>query len=189
MCFRTSLCALNLALSLGACAHNAKQPQTEGGSAEAEQVAIWLQHAHQLADAADYTRAEQYLNLAAKHGGDPAQVMPFLIDVCVRDQRYRAALQYAEEHLRRHPRAYRLRYIEATLLRALGDIGKSRQELQRVLDASPDYADAHYSMAVLLRDQLGSYVEADQHFREYLRLAPRGQHAEEADGSLLEAMP
>jgi tetratricopeptide (TPR) repeat protein len=112
-----------------------------------------------------------------------------LIDVCVRDQRYRAALQYAEEHLRRHPRAYRLRYIEATLLRALGDIGKSRQELQRVLDTSPDYADAHYSMAILLRDQLGSYVEADQHFREYLRLAPRGQHAEEAGESLLEAMP
>ena len=189
MSSRNSLLAVGLALWLGACAHNAKQPQTEGGDAQAQQVATWLQHAHQLADAADYTRAEQYLNLAAKHGGDPAQVMPFLIDVCVRDQRYRAALQYAEEHLRRHPRAYRLRYIEATLLRALGDIGKSRQELQRVLDASPDYADAHYSMAVLLRDQLGSYTEADQHFREYLRLAPRGQHAEEAGESLLEAMP
>jgi predicted Zn-dependent protease len=180
---------LCLTLWLGACAHSAKQPNAEGGDAEAEQVAIWLRHAHELADAADYTRAEQYLNLATKHGGDPAQVMPLLIDVCVRDQRYRAALQYAEEHLRRHPRAYRLRYIEATLLRALGDISKSRQELQRVLDASPDYADAHYSMAVLLRDQLGSYTEADRHFREYLRLAPRGQHAEEAGESLLEAMP
>lgn len=180
--------ACSLALLLGGCARAAK-PQTEAGNAEQQQVATWLQRAHQLADAADYTRAEQYLNLATKHGGDPARVMPLLIDVCVRDQRYRAALQYAEEHLRRHPRAYRLRYIEATLLRALGDIGKSRQELQRVLDASPEYADAHYSMAVLLRDQLGSYVEADRHFREYLRLAPRGQHAEEAGDSLLEAMP
>jgi len=169
--------------------HAEKPPQTEGGNAERQQVATWMQRAHQLADAADYTRAEQYLNLATKHGGDPAQVMPLLIDVCVRDQRYRAALQYAEEHLRRHPRAYRLRYIEATLLRALGDIGKSRQELQRVLDASPEYADAHYSMAVLLRDQLSSYVEADRHFREYLRLAPRGQHAEEAGDSLLDSMP
>ncbi|HYQ03427.1 MAG TPA: tetratricopeptide repeat protein [Polyangiaceae bacterium] len=181
--------AFALCLGLGACAHEAKQPQLSDRDAEQQQVADWVQRAHRLSDAADYTRAEQYLNLATKHGGDPAQVMPLLIDVCVRDQRYRAALQYAEEHLRRHPREYRLRYIEATLLRALGDIAKSRQELQRVLEASPDYADAHYSMAVLLRDQLGSYVEADQHFREYLRLAPRGQHAEEAGDSLLEAMP
>lgn len=178
-----------LALALSACAHGAKQPQLESRSAEQQQVATLVLRAHQFADAADYTRAEQYLNLATMHGGDPAQVMPLLIDVCVRDQRYRAALQYAEEHLRRHPREYRLRYIEATLLRALGDVAKSRQELQRVLDASPDYADAHYSMAVLLRDQLGSYVEADRHFREYLRLSPSGPHAEEAGESLLEAMP
>jgi len=177
-----------LALSLLACAHNAKEPQLLGPSAE-QQAAFFVQRARQFAAAGDYTRAEQYLNLAAQGGYDATQTMPLLIDVCVRDQRYRAALQYAEEHLRQHPRAYRLRYIEATLLRALGDVAKSRQELQRVLDASPDYADAHYSMAVLLRDQLGSYLEADRHFREYLRLAPRGQHAEEAGESLLEAMP
>jgi tetratricopeptide (TPR) repeat protein len=115
--------------------------------------------------------------------------MPLLIDVCVRDQRYRAALAYAEEHLRQHPRSFQLRYIEATLLRALGDVAKSRQELQRVLDASPEYANAHYSMALLLRDELGRYAEADRHFREYLRLAPRGLHAEEVGESLLEAMP
>ncbi|HYQ44848.1 MAG TPA: tetratricopeptide repeat protein [Polyangiaceae bacterium] len=179
---------LIFALGLAACARSAKGPQTQALHDE-PQAALLVQRAHQFADAADYTRAEQYLNLATKRGGDETQVMPLLIDVCVRDQRYRAALQYAEEHLRRHPRSYRLRYIEATLLRALGDIGKSRQELQRVLDASPDYADAHYSMAVLLRDQLGSHQEADRHFREYLRLAPRGQHAEEAGESLLEAVP
>ncbi|HEY0465835.1 MAG TPA: tetratricopeptide repeat protein [Polyangiaceae bacterium] len=178
-----------LAVCLVACAHGAQVPELAGRATSEQRASTLVQRAQQFADAADYTRAEQYLNLATKHGGNPAQVMPLLIDVCVRDQRYRAALQYAEEHLRQHPRSYRLRYIEATLLRALGDIAKSRQELQRVLDASPDYADAHYSMAVLLRDQLGSYIEADRHFREYLRLAPGGQHAEEAGESLLEAMP
>jgi tetratricopeptide (TPR) repeat protein len=177
-----------LALSLVACVHGERVPSTQLSAAE-QQAAFLVQRARELADAADYTRAEQYLNLAAQHGFDSAQMLPLLLDVCVRDQRYRAALQYAEDHLRQHPRAYRLRYIEATLLRALGDVAKSRQELQRVLDASPDFADAHYSMAVLLRDQLGSYLEADRHFREYLRLAPRGQHAEEAGASLLEAMP
>ena len=180
---------LLLTLCLGACARSVKAPDVESRSEAERQVSTLMQRAHLFADAADYTRAEQYLNLATERGGDPKQVMPLLIDVCVRDQRYRAALQYAEEHLRQHPRSYRLRFIEATLLRALGDVARSRQELQRVLDASPEYADAHYSMALLLRDELGSYLEADRHFREYLRLAPRGQHAEEVGDSLLEVMP
>ena len=178
-----------LALGLLACAHGAKEPGVESRTEGEAHVSALVQRARAFAEAADYTRAEQYLNLATAHGGDPTQVMPLLIDVCVRDQRYRAALQYAEEHLRRHPRAYRLRYIEATLLGALGEVAKSRQELQRVLDASPAYADAHYSMALLLKNDLGSYLEADRHFREYLRLAPSGPHAEEAGESLLEAMP
>ena len=114
---------------------------------------------------------------------------PLLIDVCIKDQRYRAALQYAQDHLRRHPRSYRLRFVEATLLSALGDVARAREELEKVLDVSPDHADAHYSLAVLLRDDLGNHLEADHHFRSYLRLAPRGTHAEEAGESLLEAMP
>ena len=178
-----------LALWLLACTHGVKDPEAQSRTQEGPQVSALIERARAFAEAADYTRAEQYLNLATERGVDSSQVIPLLIDVCVRDQRYRAALQYAEEHLRQHPRSYRLRYIEATLLRALGDIAKSRQELQRVLDASPDYADAHYSMALLLRNDLGSYLEADRHFREYLRLAPSGQHAEEVGESLLEAMP
>jgi Tfp pilus assembly protein PilF len=180
---------LVLGLCLMACAHGVKAPQAESRTEAEQQVSMLMQRARLSASAADYTRAEQYFNLAMQRGGDPAQILPLLIDVCVQDQRYRAALSYAEDHLRKHPRSYRLRYIEATLLRALGEVAKSRQELQRVLEASPDYADAHYSMALLLRDELGSYLEADRHFRAYLRLAPVGQHAEEAGESLLEAMP
>jgi len=180
---------LLLAFCLVACAHAAKEPQAESRSEAEQQVSMLMERAHEFADAADYTRAEQYLNLAAKNGGDSTQIIPLLIDVCVRDQRYRAALEYAEEHLRRHPRSDRLRYVEATLLKALGDVAKARQELERVLDTDPNFADAHYTIAVLLRDELGSHLDADRHFREYLRLAPRGQHAEEAGESLLQAMP
>ncbi|MDF3066779.1 MAG: hypothetical protein K0R38_2380 [Polyangiaceae bacterium] len=138
---------------------------------------------------ADYTRAEQYLNLARESGMDQREITPLLIDVCVKDQRYRAALQYSQEHLRRHPRAYRLRFVQATLLAAVGDIARAREELERVLSAKPQHADAHYSLAVLLRDELGNRLEADEHFRDYLRLAPSGVHAEEAGESLLEAVP
>ena len=40
-----------------------------------------------------------------------------------------------------------------------------------------------------VRDQLKSAELADHHFRNYLRLDPRGQHAEEATGSLLTRVP
>ena len=180
---------VSLALCLGACAPAAKAPQAEGRAEAQLQVSMLIQRARAFAEAGDYTRAEQYLNLATLNGGDPAQVISLLIDVCVRDQRYRAALEYAEEHLRRHPRSDRLRYVEATLLQALGDIAKSRKELERVFETSPDLADAHFTIAILLRDALGSHLDADGHFREYLRLAPGGEHAEEARESLLQAMP
>jgi Tfp pilus assembly protein PilF len=137
----------------------------------------------------DYTRAEQYLNLAKEGGGSETELTPLIIDVCVKDQRYRAALQYSEEHLRRHPRAYRLRFVQATLLAALGEVARAREDLEKVLSAKPQHANAHYSLAVLLRDGLGNHLEADAHFRDYLRLQPNGAHAEEAGESLLEAVP
>ena len=38
---------------------------------------------------------------------------------------------------------------------------------------------------MLLRDEFHDRAGADKHFREYLRVAPDGAHAEEAKGSLL----
>ncbi len=49
----------------------------------------------------------------------------------------------------------------------------------------PDMAPAHFALGVLLRDEQGDLVQADLHFREYLRLDPRGAHVDEARGSLL----
>lgn len=180
-----------LLILLGGCAKAADR-EASGPDSAAEsrrESAELMARARALAANADYTRAEQYLNLAAQSGRDEAEVTPLLIDVCIKDQRYRNALQYAQEYLRRHPRAYRLRFVEATLLSALGDVARAREELEKVLNASPRHADAHYSLAVLLRDELGNHLEADAHFRSYLRLAPGGAHAEEAGQSLLEAMP
>jgi hypothetical protein len=57
------------------------------------------------------------------------------------------------------------------------------------LQTAPRHADAHYALAVLLRDELGNHSQADAHFRAYLELRPEGEHAEEASESLLEAMP
>ena len=148
-----------------------------------------LLRARAFAAASDYTRAEQYLSLAQASGAPEQEVAPLMIEVCIKDQRYRAAIQHAEHYLRKHPRAYRLRFLKASLLAAVGDVAHAREELERVLQTSPGHADAHFAIAVLLREDLGNHSEADSHFREYLRLSPRGSHAEEANASLLELMP
>jgi tetratricopeptide (TPR) repeat protein len=148
-----------------------------------------LDRARAFAAVADYTRAEQYLMLALASGAEEQQVAPSLIEVCIKDQRYRAAIQHAEQYLRKHPRQYRLRFVGATLHAAIGDVARAREELEKVLSVNPEYAEAHYALAVLLRDEIGNHSQADLHFRAYLRLAPRGNHAEEATDSLLEVMP
>jgi tetratricopeptide (TPR) repeat protein len=178
-------------LALG-CARGAElEPAGPDESAEEAQrrTELFMKRARAAYARADYTRAEQYLGLAQQSGWDEAEITPLLIDACVKDQRYRAALQHSQEYLRRHPRAYRLRFVQATLLAALGEVAQAREDLEKVLAARPEHADAHYTLAVLLRDDLGNHLEADAHFRNYLRLSPRGAHAEEAGESLLEAIP
>ena len=137
----------------------------------------------------DYTRAEQYLNAALENGGRESEILPALLSICVKDRRYRSAIQYAEDYLRKHPREHRLRFVVASLYVGLGEVEGARVQLERVIEQDPRHADAHYALAVLFRDQAKSYGKADEHFREYLRLDPRGQHAEEAAGSLLRSVP
>ena len=148
-----------------------------------------LTHARAFAASGDFTRAEQYLNLAADVGIPREDVVPLLMDVCVRDHRYRAAIQYAEQHLRDHPRDYSLRFVLATLLLATGDPARARDELESVLRAQNEHAEAHYTLAIVLRDDLNDRSRADRHFREYLRLAPGGRHSEQAEESLLKVVP
>jgi Tfp pilus assembly protein PilF len=81
----------------------------------------------------------------------------------------------------------RVRLLLGTLYAAVGESQPAHHELQMVLDARPADIDAHYALAVLSRDE-NDPVGADKHFREYLRLAPNGPHAEEAQASLLESV-
>ena len=137
----------------------------------------------------DATRAEEYLNLALDHGADEREVTPLLISVCVKDRRYRSAVVYAEAYLRKHPGEGRLRFLLGTLYGGLGEAVHARKQLESLLASEPDHADAHFALALLLRDDLGDHGLADQHFRRYLALAPSGVHAEEAQGSLLTRLP
>jgi tetratricopeptide (TPR) repeat protein len=137
----------------------------------------------------DLTRAEQYLAAALQSGADERKVMPLLMKVCIEDRKYRVALDYGENTLKRHPSDHRLRFLVASLYVATGENPKAKQHLEQLLSANPQEAEAHYVYAVLLKDSEENLLEADRHFREYLRLQPHGAHAEEARGSLLKSVP
>jgi tetratricopeptide (TPR) repeat protein len=186
-----ALSAISLGLGLAGCV---RTPQAEAKHrmevADREgEPALLIARAHAFAEVGDYTRAEQYIDLARRAGADDGRVLPLLLDVCIKDQRYRAAVQHSEDYLRKRPGEYRVRFMLATLELGLGELEAARGELENVLRTAPSHAEAHYTLAVLLRDELGQPREADAHFREYLKLAPRGSHTREAADSLLRGMP
>lgn len=133
----------------------------------------------------DLSRAEQYFAAAIDRGADPRVALPLLLRVCADARRYRAAIDYAEPQLKKHPDDHRLRFVVASFYLTIGESATAREELTRIVTQEPDFAPAHYALAVLLRDDAGDVVTADVHFREYLRLEPRGAHADEARHSLL----
>lgn len=137
----------------------------------------------------DLTRAEEYLAAALDQGGNPREILPLLLDVCVRGGRYRSAIQHAENHLRRNPHDYATRLVVGTLYAALGEDKDAKAALNQVVEARPNDAQAHYVLAVLARDNENDVISADRHFREYLRIEPNGAHAEEARAALLKRMP
>jgi len=142
-----------------------------------------------FASMGDTTRAEQYFAAAIAQGGNEPAIEPLLLSVCIADGRYRVAIEYAEQYLKAHPADLRVRFLLGTLYEAVGEGAAARSNLQTVVEAHPEDPDAHYALAVLARDGDHDPVSADQHFREYLRLKPRGPHAEEAQASLLKSVP
>lgn len=135
----------------------------------------------------DMTRAEQYFLAALHAGGDAGSLVRRLVAVCVADGRYPAALEYAEDHLRKHPHDLDVRYVVATLRMATGDAKSARENLQVVLAAKPEFGEAHFTLAQLEKEQ-GDIMAADAQYREYLRLSPDGAHAEVARAGLMRSV-
>ena len=144
----------------------------------------------------DPTRAEEYLASAIEAGADPRDVLPLLMDVCVKTGRYRSAIQHGENHLRKHPNDLGTRVMVGALYAAISEGKQAKVQLAKVIapeqGASPPprlLAQAHYLLAVIARDVDNDVVETDRHFREYLRFEPNGAHQEEAKASLLRRVP
>ena len=187
---RILLAVSALALSVGCVRSSGADVGSRLAAVEqASRPEVALDKARAFARIGDFTRAEQYLRLALDGGGDERELTPLLVEACVRDHRYQDAVQHVEHYLRRHPEDSRLRFVLASLEAAIGGHERAQREYEKVLQAEPNNSDAHYALAVLLRDRIANLSAADQHFREYLRLRPGGRHAEEARAALLEVVP
>src|SRR5690606_33195959 len=95
----------------------------------------------------DMTRAEQYYVAALKMGGNARQITERLLEVCIADQRYPAAPEYASQHLHHYPRDVDMKFAAASIHAALGDTANARWLLEEVVKERPDWSEAHYALA------------------------------------------
>jgi len=176
-------------VALAACAPSgAERARADYAAVQKETDAKTLvERGKAFAAVGDPTRAEEYLASGLDAGADPRDVLPLLMDVCVRTGRYRSAIQHGENHLRKHPKDRETRLMVGALYVALNESRNARVQLESATESARPHtqAEAHYLLGVLARDE-GDVVGADRHFRAYLGLAPQGAHVEEARGSLLE---
>jgi len=147
--------------------------------------AFLVDQGKRFASIGDTVRAEQYLAAAMRAGADETVVMPVFLRVCVAAKHYRLAVEYADAALARHPADARLRFLTGALHVSVGEPARARDYLEEAARQLRDDADVQFSVAVFFRDDLSDKVAADPYFREYLRLSPKGAHAEEARVSLM----
>lgn len=140
----------------------------------------------QYAEAGDFTRAQQYYAAALAAGGKSTAILPHLLRACIAAGDVRLASEYAETELSRNPDNAHLRFLTGALHAQVGNRETARKHLVQAASDLKDDAKVQFSVATFFRDDLKDVVAADPYFREYLRLAPRGEHAPEARGSLME---
>lgn len=174
---------LGLLMCMFGCAGTAPRPSDASATSNdplAHASAQQLFDAGQaLAKQADLIRAEQYLSAAIERGFARGRALPLLMRVCIAGSRLASALQYATPYLQQHPQDHELRYLVAAVHVGLEHHEQARTELLHVLDDAPDFAPAHYLLAILLRDELHDKRAAREHFVIHQRLAPGSPHGAE----------
>lgn len=176
---KRSLLVFAVALTLTGCGHDAVSEDRAALKHETSSAEL-LRKGDASARLGDMTRAEQYFVMAQKAGADEHVVVQRLLVVCVADQRYPVALEYAEQHLRRHPEDWEVKFAAASLKAAAGDLSTAREMMSEVLHEKPSWAEAHYALASVLRQQGDAQALADEHDLQYLKLSPQGTYAEAA---------
>lgn len=179
--FTLSLCVASSACGGAA----AERREAQAAIRQESTAAELLKKAEASVSVGDTTRAEEYYVSALKAGADPHVIISKLLVVCVADQRFPAAIDYAEQYLYRRPNDMDIAFAAASLHAAVGEGPRARELLERVLRESPASAEAHYALASVLRAEGEELDLADQHDLAYLKLTPRGPFAETARARLL----
>ena len=92
-------------------------------------------------------------------------------------KRFDEAVEVYREALRAQDGSVELRNNLAETYRAMGKTREAREEFETILKERPDYAPAHYGLAVLFDDEIGDADQAAEHYRRYLALAPDARDA------------
>jgi len=175
-----SIAVTALALAgLAACGHGSAVRSPAPDPLASASASMLLQRGRAFAAAGDTIRAEQYLVAAASKGAADRDVLPALLEVCIRGQRYRAALVHVEAYLVRRPNDRALLQLSAVLYLTTGSPDQARAALERVVRAVPDEPEPRYLLA-LAHQELGQPRQAAPQLRRYLSLSPSGTRAQEA---------
>jgi tetratricopeptide (TPR) repeat protein len=102
-------------------------------------------------------------------------------------KQYREAIDVYRQALSRDPGSEALQNNLAEAYRAAGDRDNARREFEAILHKDPNYAPAHYGLAVLYDDDQGDRRLAAEHYRRYLALAPQAADADRVRQWLLQA--
>ncbi len=177
----TALSAVGCGASVHKSSRNAEPTPLKDPGLLVEQGDIFAAHG-------DFTRAQQYFAAAITAGGKSGAILPHLLKACIASGDLRLASEYAENELSRSPDDAHLRFLSGALAAQTGNRPVAREHLvlaARQLKTDPG---VQFSVATFFRDDMQDRVQADPYFRDYLRLAPKGEHAAEARGSLMETV-
>jgi tetratricopeptide (TPR) repeat protein len=177
--------AASLAAPLGCAGSQEKERALQRKEQSADEL---IKKGEAAAAKGDMTRAEQYLVSALRAGGPEKVIVQRLLFVCAADQRYPVALEHAEHYLHRHPQDTDSQFAAASFHAAVGDFPGALERLQGVVRARPDWAEAHYALATVLREEGDQGNLADEHDLAYLRLNPTGPLADTARARLTGAV-
>lgn len=174
-----------LAVGCGAAVN--EQPKHSGGPhySPLKDPAVMMEHADAFAENGDFTRAQQYYSAALAAGGKSSVIMPKLLKACIASGDLRLAAEYAEQELAKNPDDAHLRFVTGALQAQIGNRPVARKHLSLAASQMKQNAKVQFVVATFFRDDVQDRGEADPYFREYLRLAPNGEHAAEARGSLM----
>jgi Flp pilus assembly protein TadD len=134
----------------------------------------------------DFARAEEAYKKAMTMQPDAAEPYSALANLYNTQRRFDDAATMSAEASKRATTAGGANapeqvYNQGVILWNAGKIAEAKAQFTAALQAKPDLADAHYWLGMANLNE-GNMSDAASHFDQYLKLAPTGQYAQQAQG-------